>query len=429
MQRTRISNKILKIFLVQLSLISFAAIVGVLATALIAEEFLVKRALEGEANFFWDRYRENPEATLPNTLNLIGYLETNDRKATAPEGLSNLPEGLHRTKHNDQNPIVYVSNFQNQTLYLVFNEKQVSRLSFFFGIVPLAFVLLVLYVLAYLSYALAKRALSPIAQVASRMEAIDINLHEDEEVDFDDLKRKADTETHILIESIESFLNRLSQFISRERNFTRYASHELRTPLSVIKGSVDNLKNLPHEANQDRHLNRIQKTVCDMEILLETLLLLAREESGSRQQEAIIFNDLAALTLEQYEFQNNNPDIKIKLQQNALLNLRCPAKLLNSLLSNLLNNAINHTQKGDIVVTVEKDNFSVADTGQGIEEQNLKRIFDPFFREAKDTEKGFGLGLSIVKKICNQYGWGIEVSSEPMKGTTFTITTSNSEPI
>lgn len=421
MQQPRISSKLLKIFLVQLGLISAVAIMGVFAAAFVTEEILVKQALQGEAAYFWQRYRNNPEASLPTTLNLTGYISNHERN-NVPTWLEGTPAGLHRIQHNGHQPIVHVSQRNNTTLYLVFNEKQVTRLSLFFGIAPLVLVLLVLYGLAYLSYSLAKRAFSPILQLASHMESVDVNQYESQPLNLDHLKLNADAETLTLIDAIEAFLGRLTQFIHREKNFTRYASHELRTPLAVIKGSVANLQTRKQDEPNQKQIERINKTIVEMETLLETLLLLAREENLPKQQECILINDAAALIVEQFQLSELNPDLRIRLQQNAFLNLECSAKLFNIVLSNLISNALAHTDQGEILVTIDASSFRVTDTGKGIKPESVAKIFDPFYREDQCATKGFGLGLSIVQKICDQFGWQVSVESELNQGSTFTVT-------
>ncbi|HET8708535.1 MAG TPA: histidine kinase dimerization/phospho-acceptor domain-containing protein, partial [Pseudomonadales bacterium] len=281
MQRSRVNTKLLKIFLLQLVLISAVTSTGVYLAAWVAENVLVKRALIGEADYFWQRYRTDAHCSLPNSLNLLGYLDDGTAASTVPEWLTALSPGMHRVPYQNQHPIVFVSEYDGRHLYLIFNEEQVSRLSFYFGTVPLTLVLLVLYALAYLAFIMAKRAISPIVRVAETMEKINAGpsgVMQVTQINFAELRHGADAETIALVDAIQGFLDRIGQFIVRERNFTRYASHELRTPLTVIKASAANLLLADLSEKCRRHVDRIQATVQEMEALLETLLLLARED-------------------------------------------------------------------------------------------------------------------------------------------------------
>ncbi|MFZ5600809.1 MAG: sensor histidine kinase [Pseudomonadota bacterium] len=438
MQRPRVNTKLLKIFLFQVILISAAASIGIYSAALVAEDLLVNEALAGEADYFWQRYQQDSDASLPDTLNLLGYLHDPIAGHHAPDWLLNLPAGMQRAQHEGQQPIVHVSENAGRTLYLVFDEEQVSRLSFYFGIVPLAVVLLVLYALSYLTYLQAKRAISPIVQVAAQMAHFDINRTELPQPDWTSVRRNADAETAALVDAIDAFLARMHKFVARERNFTRYASHELRTPLAVIKGSLANLQALsglddqppPNTAartitisaeKMQRQLQRMDTTVKDMEALLETLLLLAREDEQLGSSDSILVNDVAALLMEPLHLQNTRPQVRIELQHNGFLSTRAPQRLVSIVLTNLLRNALTYTKEGQVTLTIDENGFSVEDTGIGIPPHELASIFDPFFRSSGNQEKGFGLGLAIVQKICAQLGWTIAVKSTAGSGTRFDV--------
>ncbi len=425
MHRPRVNSKLLKIFLLQVVLISAAASIGIYAAAQVTEKLLVREALEGEAQYFWQRWQTDGTTPVPDTLNLRGYLDRDGSGQAIPAALRGLNEGLHRVAHEGEQPIVYVSQHNGLRLYLLFDEEQVSRLSFFFGIAPLTLVLLVLYALTFFTFLQARRAISPIVRLAQQMAGFDLHRVPLAAPDFSALRRDADAETAALMDAIDAFLDRIRELLVRERNFTRYASHELRTPLAVIKGSVANLAALasPDAAAADktrRHLQRIDTTVRDMEALLETLLLLAREDELQETAEAVQVNDLAALLVEQLQSQAQ-PGVTLTLEQRAFLQTRAPQRLVGIVLTNLLRNALACTQQGQVRVRIEADAFSVEDTGIGIAATELERIFDPFFRSSSNQAKGFGLGLAIVRKICDQLGWSIDVRSREGAGSCFEV--------
>lgn len=421
LQRTGISRKLLKIYFIQILLISTVTVFGVLAAALITEEFLVNQALEGEADYFWQRHQKNPRASLPDSLNLQGYLSVSGDTRNLPGWLIGLPQGMSRVEVNSSKPIVHVSQRGADTLYLIFNEKQVSRLSFFFGIVPLTLVLLVLYGLAYFTYSQAKKAVSPIMHLARRVEQHELEPSRTTRLDLSDLRTTAEEETFVLVDAIDSFITRMDDFVERERNFTRYASHELRTPLSVIKGSVANLQQEQLSERSKRQVKRIDNTVTDMESLLDALLELARESHQSVHHEPLLFNDLAELVVEQLRETQPNPDVHLDVINNGFLSLSGSPKLIRILLTNLLKNALAYTDRGRVEVIIDAEGFSVKDTGMGIEEDKLARIFDPFYRIDHRREKGFGLGLAIVQKVCQELEWDISVSSQPGEGSCFRV--------
>ncbi|HAG93961.1 MAG TPA: sensor histidine kinase, partial [Gammaproteobacteria bacterium] len=279
----------------------------------------------------------------------------------------------------------------------------------------------VLYGLAYFTYSQAKKAVSPIMHLARRVEQHELEPSRTTRLDLSDLRTTAEEETFVLVDAIDSFITRMDDFVERERNFTRYASHELRTPLSVIKGSVANLQQEQLSERSKRQVKRIDNTVTDMESLLDALLELARESHQSVHHEPLLFNDLAELVVEQLRETQPNPDVHLDVINNGFLSLSGSPKLIRILLTNLLKNALAYTDRGRVEVIIDAEGFSVKDTGMGIEEDKLARIFDPFYRIDHRREKGFGLGLAIVQKVCQELEWEISVSSQPGEGSCFQV--------
>ena len=139
------------------------------------------------------------------------------------------------------------------------------------------------------------------------------------------------------------------QFIKREKNFTRDASHELRTPLAVIKSSLALLqKRQDYQPNELRSLVMIDNTLRDMEGLIETLLLLAREEAAPLPEEDVLINDLLVTLTEQIEHALGNAQINLVVKQNCLLSITAAEKVLNILFTNLIRNAFSYTRPGPL---------------------------------------------------------------------------------
>ena len=153
----------------------------------------------------------------------------------------------------------------------------------------------------------------------------------------------------------------------------------------------------------------------------DALLELARESHQSVHHEPLLFNDLAELVVEQLRETQPNPDVHLDVINNGFLSLSGSPKLIRILLTNLLKNALAYTDRGRVEVIIDAEGFSVKDTGMGIEEDKLARIFDPFYRIDHRREKGFGLGLAIVQKVCQELEWEISVSSQPGEGSCFQV--------
>src|SRR5262249_3191018 len=94
---------------------------------------------------------------------------------------------------------------------------------------------------------------------------------------------------------------------------------------------------------------------------------------------------------------------------------------LRFVIANLVRNAVDYTERGFVRIAYEARRLSITDSRRGISPENLPRVFDRAFR-GEGTAGAAGLGLSIVKRICDHYGWRIEATSAPAHGSTFSIT-------
>jgi signal transduction histidine kinase len=282
-------------------------------------------------------------------------------------------------------------------------------------------VLILIYLFAWLSYRQTKHAISPVIKLAEIVEHFDFKSHSLVELNLGEVRKTSDSDVEKLIDALDDFTERLQLFIEREQNFTRDASHELRTPLSVIKSSLGLLqKRTDYQPNEQQSLLMIEKTLADMEGLIDTLLLLAREESSPLPEEPVLINDLLSTLVEQAQRALGHHNISIEIKQHCLLSVPAAEKVLTILFTNLLRNAFSYTKTGFIVVKIDDLQVSVSDTGIGMEKQQLEKVFDPFYRANADGS-GHGLGLTIVKRLCNQFGWALTIRSKPGEGTCISV--------
>ncbi|MEI7996428.1 MAG: HAMP domain-containing sensor histidine kinase [Methylococcaceae bacterium] len=421
MKKQGLHYKLIKAFLLQILLISLATLMGVFSAEKIVEKVLVRQALVGEAAHFWKQYRQNYDFPKPDTLNLKGYLAVDNNVIEIPKPLQQLRPGYYRTDLNGRKPIVYIEDQGNDRLYLVFDEEQVTALAFYFGVVPLSLVLLLIYLFAWLSYRQSRNAISPVIKLAHIVEQFDFRSQSMAQLDLNDLRQTSDSDVIKLIDALDHFTERLEQFIKREKNFTRDASHELRTPLAVMKSSLALLqKRCDFKPNENQSIAMIDNTLRDMEGLIETLLLLARGESSTFQEEDVLINDLLITLAEQINHALGNDRISVEIQQKCLLSMPADEKVLSILFTNLLRNAFSYTPQGAISITIDEKQVSVSDTGIGMTQQQLQHVFEPFYRAHTDNN-GHGLGLTIVKQLCNRYGWKLKIRSKQGEGTCITV--------
>lgn len=395
-------------------------IATVFAAGFIAKNLLVNRALQAEADFFWDRYRENPDYPLAASLNLTGYLST-DKQSPPPAEVTSFELGQHQLTINDETKIVHVSEYQGHRLFLFFDGTTVGNLAMYFGIIPLIIVLVTMYGLAYLAYLLSKQAVSPITRLASSIEKFDFGRRNANELDLQDLAGAKDSETAILVDALDHFVERSDAFVERERNFTRYASHELRTPLAVIQGSTSSLELLELEGASGRAVQRIKRNSKYMSDLLNTLLVLAREQKQVDTSQLTDVNELCRGLQIQLQSIYENPQLTTEITERAKLEVAAPASAMSIVIGNVLENAYAYTSAGLINIEIDTDSLTIKDTGPGIPEGEIEQIFQPFFRVSDGSSEHQGLGLALVQKTCNNYGWEVKVESTEGQGSCFRI--------
>src|ERR1044072_996571 len=147
--------------MLQVGLISLAAVIGVWVASALLEGVLIRAALDDEVAHFWKQRDANPDFQLPNTRNLRGYFED-----TVPAELRAMPLGYQDWAHEGLDYVVDVRGRDGGRLFLVFARTNVSRLAAYYGLVPLAAVLLVLYVSSWLGFRRLPRAGSALITLA-----------------------------------------------------------------------------------------------------------------------------------------------------------------------------------------------------------------------------------------------------------------------
>lgn len=408
-------------FLLQAAFIGAAAVIGAFLSGLLLEEVLIRQALREEATHFWAQRDRDRGFPLPGTLNLTGYLDS------APPALADLPTGYHDRTVDGVETVVLVTDRGGQRLYLTFDRSGVRRLATVFGLLPLAMVLLVVYLSAWLALRATRRAFSPVIALARQVRELDPAAPDPAR-----LPQGADGEVRELAHALARYAQRLNEFVERERNFTRDASHELRSPLTVIQMSAGMLEADAglSEAGR-RSVARIARAARDMEELTSAFLLLARESETGLPVSTACVNDVLAEELDRARLLAAGKPIASRLDATHRLYVEAPGKLLPVMLGNLLRNAFSYTDAGEVTVEVGEGSVVIRDTGVGIAPDQLDAMYQPFVRGDAARRGGHGVGLTIVRRLSDRFGWPVTIDSALGVGTRVTIRfpEARSEPI
>ena len=420
-----VNRQLLRVFLLQMGFISAITVLGVYAAAKVVEGTMMRAALEGEAAHFWEMLELNPDHPLPNTDNLLGYLDVGDGVDSIPPELRSMSEGYGRAAMGNSEPLVFIQKNDEKTLFLVFDEQSVSRLSFYFGVVPLSIALVVLYISAWFAYRQSQKAVSPLVQLARTMREFDIESQSLEDLNLGDVAaRPGNYESGVLIDALNGFTGEIRQLIDRERRFTRDASHELRTPLTVIQGSAEWLKmNAELDEAQDKALQRILRTVADMIELVNALLLLARGVKKGLRTETVRIRKVVDQVVSELEFSHERGRVtQTIIEDRHDAELECSPEGLYMVLSNLLRNAYNYTSGDAVRVTIAPEGVVVSNHATDIGQGDIESLFEPFVRGSDDGHsQGHGVGLDIVKRVCEHFNWSVDAQYGADKTMRFVV--------
>ena len=398
-------------FLLQATFISVAAVVGVFVAGALLERLLIREALRDEAAHFWEQSLTRPDFPLPSTHNLTGYM------GDVPDALRPLGLGYHPWRHDAVEYLVYVSEREGRRLYLTFDRSSVGRLAAYYGLAPLALVLLVLYLSTWLGFRASRRAVSPVMALARSVRQLDPNAPDPAVFEPDHLPFGADDEVGELSAALARFAQRINEFMERERHFTRDASHELRSPLTVIRMASDVLlQGTSLGESERRTVERIRRSALDMEELTAAFLLLARESETGLPMETVCINDVVAAELERAQPLAEGRPVALQLDARCRLSLRAPEKVLSALLGNLLRNAFAYTDAGTVRVEIHPDAVVIEDTGVGLPAGRYRDMEQPFVR-GSSARPGYGVGLTIVRRLSDRFGWPVEFTSQAGVGT------------
>jgi signal transduction histidine kinase len=209
-------------------------------------------------------------------------------------------------------------------------------------------------------------------------------------------------------------------------------SHEMRSPVATISAAVQSLEMVLEGSDEqiDSRLQRIGRAIARISELMDQLLVQesAYDEAVAPRHEVV---DLARLAADVVASIQHDVAHRLRLEAPAPSPAWCDGPLTGVVLRNLIHNAVKYSpadqpitiQVGTLTAPGERTAWiAVADRGPGIEKEDQTRIFDPHFRRAAHREtKGLGLGLYLVRKICERQGGTLTVESEPGKGARFTI--------
>ena len=218
------------------------------------------------------------------------------------------------------------------------------------------------------------------------------------------------------------------------RDLIAWVSHDLQTPLAsmraILEAITDGVVDDPDTVK--RYLNTAQRDVRNLSGLIDDLFQMAQLDAGGfpLNRDKASLSDLVSDTLESFTELANQQDIMLEGNVDPDVDpIFMDTQAIGRVLNNLISNALRHTVKGRVSVWVRRSSqgvqVTVSDTGEGIRAEDLRHIFERFYRgdasRSRNRGTGAGLGLAIARGIVHAHGGDIKVESEIGKGTQFTF--------
>ncbi|WEN16307.1 HAMP domain-containing sensor histidine kinase [Rhodanobacter sp. AS-Z3] len=280
-----------------------------------------------------------------------------------------------------------------------------------YSVVPTSLVILVIVIITALAWSATRRAWRPVRALARVVNRWDGQSPDPGLLKVEQLTTHTDADVASLTRGLHKFAVRLASYNQRERNFTRDASHELRSPLTVIKMSVDMLAE--EEGLSEfgvRSVRRIKRAAREMEVLVEALLVLARETDGSADERRFLVNDVLREELDAAREMLAGRPIELRLEESAQFALQGSPQALSVLCWQLIRNASQQTEQGSLVVTVSPGLISV---------RNHVQVESPLPASALPVGEGVdrhGFELAIAQRISDRFAWPLELQTIPGSG-------------
>lgn len=394
----------------------------------------IVRVAESEYN----RYKTLPEPdrqtflienniVIGDDIDIINYFKdhsySNKEENVIPVSLDDWPDVTHISRGDHGDHIIYEFRYTNHSFHVVkisLNQATNQSQGFYY-IVDISgynkydvwavqgtyfglFMLLLVFMMVAISLGvgISRKVISPLTQLTEDVEKATVG---------GKLNSYYPDEVGILAIKINDLMTRISCFIDREKAFSRDVSHELRTPVTSSQVALELAMHLTEKEDPKLRevLGRIWDANCDMVHLIETFMLIGRENIPSTAVTPTNLASVVSESIERNSYLLNGRQIDAVNMIDQHITVNQPHKLLSVVIDNILRNAFQYTEKGNVTVRASEKFISVADTGRGFDVAATERLLKPY--ETFHGE-GIGLGLNIIKRICDLTGWKLEVKSE-----------------
>jgi signal transduction histidine kinase len=372
-----------------------------------------------------DAFYKDPSTPGVPLDKIVGYTYSAEKFANVPLAWRDLGNGVYDLTEPDGRGgrLIYKLAVRKDTAYWFFlkydttQERRSQRLLegalvlAVFGFFALSLVL---------GFWLSKRIMQPVSDLAARVQEMGRTGRADPLA-----PHFANDEIGQVAVALDDYSDKLTDLVERDREFNADVSHELRTPLAVIASTTELLlsaENVPDKLRE--RLKRIERASRQSTELTNALLLLSRSErSAPVDGETTDVAKVVEQVIDVYRSHLGRKPIRVTQVLDRQVEVVAPSSVVAVALGNLIGNAFKYTQQGEVIVTVgaQPGKVTVEDTGPGIEADDAEKLFQRGVRGEQATGKGAGLGLAIVRRLCELYDWRVSLAPRPQGGAVATL--------
>lgn len=399
---------------------AFGALISVLMAVMLYQgahdlgQRLVDETLSAELDDYIARRERNPASLPPSTVIVQGYVRGPDGKGEVPGYLSNLSPGRHDISLGTLGYRVAVLERGGTSYYLLYDTSLLAlreqRFAWMLGLMVIAMTLLS----ALGGIWISRTVVAPVADLAAKVRHR--KPHDWEHPLSEDFPSG---EVGELARVFDRHMIRMRAFMERERAFSGDLSHELRTMLAVVLSTTEILLDDSLTEKQKSRVSRIDRAARDMAELGTALLLMTREDGAATAGGGCVLATVVREVIEEQRHLLTGKEVVVEVVTDPDVHLPVDPGLVKIMVANLVRNAFSYTSAGKVAITQDARKVVVSDTGKGIPSQSMEQVFVRHFRDI--ASEGAGIGLSLVKRICDRYGWHIRLESTENTGTVVTV--------
>ncbi|CAN5624444.1 HAMP domain-containing sensor histidine kinase [soil metagenome] len=390
------------------------------------ENDLVEGVMNVNIDEYARRYYSDPQSNpaLP-VQQMLGRVVRRDRfeslRLEQPDWYE-LGDGIHNLSGIDEEgePFAYklaVRKTPEEWFFLAYDMSQSIRGESQFQRAILASVVAFTLFSLLLGWWAASRVMSPVSELAQRLRRSGGSTQPEPLAEH-----FADDEVGQLASALDDYAARLTEVVQRDREFNADVSHELRTPLAVIRGAVELLLSRPDiDAKTCARLARVQRAEQQCTDLISALLLLSRSERGHGSTNVA---RVAEQLLDAHRAQVGTKPLTLRLEgESGQMLVDAPESAVSVALGNLIGNAVKYTTRGEVIVRLLRGSaVEVIDSGPGLSAEDAAKLFERGYRGTHaEHSQGGGIGLSIVRRLCDLYGWQVRVLPGEQQGVVATL--------